>query len=216
MAWPVIAAAGIGAASSALGQRSANRTNVKLAREQMSFQERMSSTAWQRGMADMRKAGVNPMLTIMQGGASSPVGASTTVGNVGESATAGASSAVSSSLMKRQRDLVGEQVGVEKARAREARAAADIKDIERWFEQARMGFYFHGNGLPKDALRELLRSEHGAKIATSARSVSEADLARLSIPERKALSTLWERAGSGGKGVQLTLPLLMSIIRSRN
>lgn len=57
--------------------RDANERNINLSREQMAFQERMSSTAHQREVEDLRKAGLNPILSA-NSGASSPSGSAAT------------------------------------------------------------------------------------------------------------------------------------------
>lgn len=43
------------------------------------FQERMSSTAYQRAVEDMKKAGINPILAFANGGASTPGGSAGTI-----------------------------------------------------------------------------------------------------------------------------------------
>lgn len=52
-----------------------NAWSAEQAQKQMDFQERMSNTAHQREIADLRAAGLNPVLSAKLGGASTPTGA---------------------------------------------------------------------------------------------------------------------------------------------
>lgn len=118
-ALPMIADFGMGFMSM-LGQERANRTNIMLAREQMKFQERMSSTAIQRATQDMRMAGINPMLAA-HGGASTPGGATAHVDDV-------LGPAVSSVQHARQ---LRSELELMRKQMRNVDAEADLKDQNR-------------------------------------------------------------------------------------
>lgn len=66
---------GIGA--SLFGQSNTNQMQMQMMQQQQAFQERMSSTAYQRASTDMQAAGLNPMMMFSSGSAAStPSGAS--------------------------------------------------------------------------------------------------------------------------------------------
>lgn len=60
-------------------QNAAMNYNSAEALANREFQERMSSTSYQRAVEDMKKAGLNPILAFANGGASTPGGAGATI-----------------------------------------------------------------------------------------------------------------------------------------
>jgi len=114
-------AAGIGY----LGAQDTNAMQAGASQAQMDFQERMSNTAYQRQVEDMKAAGLNPMLAYIKGGgASTPVGSMPTYQNA-------ASAGVSAGLTAAQTKLSSAQT---------AKTMAEIPQVEALVDRTKQEF----------------------------------------------------------------------------
>lgn len=179
------------------GARDANQASAQMAREQMAFQERMSSTAHQREMADLRAAGLNPILAA-HSGASSPSGATSNfmnemegMGGLGEAA----SSAIDA-INKRQ-ELRNAQATWDLLRSTRRKTEAEAQEAEH-------AATIRGN----DALRSNQEYEFFQKFglsnaeAQNRMNQSNATLLQQRIPESAASAQLWKDLGEGGEAAK--------------
>lgn len=116
-----LAAAAISAYGAYEGTQNTNSANAAQAQAQDAFQEQMSNTSYQRATADMKAAGLNPMLAYSQGGASTPGGAMATMqnslGNAVNAAQTGAELAPHIDQLRAQTENTGADTKVKQATA---------------------------------------------------------------------------------------------------
>lgn len=102
-----------------LGTALTNQANSAQAARQMDFQREMSNTAHQREVADLKSAGLNPMLSALGSGASTPGGASGTMNDFSPGISKGMDTAIAVkqansdvNLKEAQTDLAHDEGGL--------------------------------------------------------------------------------------------------------
>ena len=182
----------IGGAISAYGayrQQKASKSSAERAmevsgqqaRRQMKFQERMSNTAHQRQMKDLRKAGINPMLSARLGGASSPAGAAGSgftyqAQNIGASGVEGYNK-VSSALQQQ---------------AQTKRTEVDTKIRQRDLD------YLVKEGVSEYSVKYTVKNIFGSKMLNAMEMAFQGKADQLSQPYRAAANLMMDTLRKAG------------------
>lgn len=116
---------------SARQQRSHDRRMVD---QQMNFQKYMSNTAYQRAMADLRSAGLNPLLVGKMGGASTPTGAIAKAPSTADQIAKVASSRLASGQLR----LTRQQFKVAEATEKQINSATSLNEAKASLEKEKV------------------------------------------------------------------------------
>jgi len=233
LAGPLIGAAAdlIGGSKAASAQKKANQTNIQLQKEQLAWQEKMANSEWQRGVEDMKAAGLNPMLGFSQGGASTPNVSAATV-NPEDAMGKGIASAGNKAMQTLAMQQMAANVDLTKANTLKAiedaktagvtsanagaRQEAELANIRAEYRRI-----LEGENLTiaqRDQLERLLpgmirqqQEQLGLTAGQASSARAETRLKEADIPSAEAAARFWKDMAGGDVDMGVLMKAIMAI-----